>query len=469
MSIGNIFNINNSLINLTCFHCIKNTDNQSTIIKNDKYDSHITHVSDELELALLNVDKMKYKYKFWGIDDLYLDSNIKNMNMYIQTININKYMSNNKFEPITIKCTFKGILQSHKDKITSMNIPQIPFYAVTLNQNFSDISELTGISGSFLMSDKKILGMVSAIENSIVYVIPSYAIYRFLAEIKSTKLFNGICTLVGNFTICNFPKNENSTIITNGVYVENTFDINYNNYPYKDKNDKDNNKIAYANLKKNDIIIKINNIRLNEKGYIYDKKFNESVDFRTYIALNYTCGSIINLEIMRCTSGNNDYKKKNIMVRARPLYSLKYIPISFNNNLYEYKGLIFAELSEDIINNYINVGIYIGTSVSDYYLTKPYRSEIAYLIVLIDINKIALNDKLLKCVNDLGLPLVNNNKSYSIPYVTKLNKKKLCTLDEFKNAIETNEESIIKLNVYNSNKLKIIIKNNGIEEIKIDT
>jgi len=171
---------------------------------------------------------------------------------------------------------------------------------------------------------------------------------------------------------------------------------------------------------------------------------------------------------MRCTSGNNDYKKKKITLRARPLFSLKYIPISFNNNLYEYKGLIFAELSEDIINNYINVGIYIGMSVADYYLTKPYRSEIEYLIILVDINKTTLNNNLLKSINELELPLINNNKSYSIPYITKVNKKKVCTLDELKIIMESNNDNIIKLDVHNSNKLKIVIKNNEIEEIKID-
>lgn len=176
----------------------------------------------------------------------------------------------------------------------------------------------------------------------------------------------------------------------------------------------------------------------------------------------------IDLKLMRCTSGNNDYKKKRITIRARPLFSLKYIPISFNNNLYEYKGLIFAELSEDIINNYINVGIYIGMSVADYYLTKPYRSEIEYLIILVDINKTTLNNNLLKSINELGLPLINNNKSYSIPYITKVNKKKVCTLDELKNIMESNNDNIIKLDVHNSNKLKIVIKNNDIEEIKID-
>ena len=172
---------------------------------------------------------------------------------------------------------------------------------------------------------------------------------------------------------------------------------------------------------------------------------------------------------MRHTSRNDAYKEKKIKIKARPLYSLKYIQISFNNNLYNYNGLIFAELSEDIINNYMNVGIYIGLSVSNYYLNKPYRSDIEYLIVLIDIDKTVLSNDILSSVNEIGLPLIDNNKMHSIPYIKKINKKKIHTLNELKQILDNNEnENIIQMNVHNSNKIKIITKNNVIEKIKMD-
>ncbi len=460
LNIGNVFNIDDSYYVLTCFHCIKNTYGQVLRIENIDYDCHIHAVSDELELGLLTISPDDYSQnKLFTINDLQIDLNIGCLDLYIETIDIDELQSNNIFKRERIGCTFNEVIQTNNSKLTSLNSPQIPIISVTLNKSYHDISELTGLSGSFLMADDKILGIVSALENSIIYIIPSCVIYRFLNEIQSTKSFSGLCTIVGNFTTCDFENEKNEEVF--GLIVDNTFDINYNNYSYVQQ------EVSNSRIKKNDILIKINELPLDRNGYIYDHFINAFIDFRTYIALKYMCGDIIDIVIMRCTNNINDYKEKKIKLRARPIYSMRYIPITFNSDVYNYKGFIFTELSEDIINNYISNGIQIGNSVADYYLKSPYRSNTEFVIILFDIDKTQITKTILKQVNKLGLPLKHiNAKIYSVPYIFRLNNKKVISLNELTKYLESNINNIITFNVYQSNKIRLTIKNNDIYKLE---
>jgi hypothetical protein len=457
-SVGNIFNINNRKLVLTCFHSINNGYKFNIYNARNKFECGIDNISDELELGLLNIGLAK-NINCYSLDDLILSKKI-DKNLYIKSIDINKYCKTKKVEEIKLKCKFKEIFNSNKDKITSLNLPDIPIITVMLDKQYDDVSELNGISGSLLMSNNKVIGMVTLILNSLIYIIPSYVIHRFLTEIRDTNEFNGICTLVGNFTSCCFNKDDRSTDPINGIIVDETYDINYNQYRYKLPN-------QCLNIKKGDIIFELNGLEINNEMCVYDSNFGGWIDFRTYISLNYMCGETINLKIMRLMVKKNDYKEKKINILARPLHSMKYIPLSFNRNIYELDGFIFAELSEDIINNYLNMGIIIGTSVSEYYIEKPYRSETEMILVLIDINKSNLSDDILDNINNFHLPLINiNEKKYSIPYISKINKKKIMNIESLIKFVEEKENFTINLNVKNAKNIKLVIKNKRINEIK---
>jgi len=448
-SIGNIINITNTNYLLTCFHCIKNTDKQIFRYCGSEYGCSIVSTSDEFELALLLVDS-DIECTSFTFQDLYNDINIEKLQLYIKTIKGNK--------EIKLNCSFKELLVS-KTNITSLNLPQLPFITVRLTKAYSDISELSGISGSLLMSENKIIGIVSAIRNSLVYIIPSYVIFRFLKEIESINMFYGLCTLVGKFNTCDFQENG---LTIYGVYVDDAYNINYNYVSSPDL-------IKYDKLKKHDIIIKIDDKNLMKTGLIYDSIFNKHIDFRTYIALNYTNGNPIKVTLMR-QNRSKDYKQKTITIKSRTLNSLKYIPISFNHNMFDCYGLIFTELSEDIINNYLDMGILIADSIGKYYLEKPYRSDIEHIIVLIDIHKNRLPENIVNDINKIGLPLkLIKNKNYIIPYVSELNNQKIKTLDELKAALNMeNKEFVLKLIMKQSSNIKVVIKNQNIHEIKTD-
>ena len=456
LGIASLLKLDNKLYVLTCHHCINNTSNYELIIGKNKYKCSVAFISEELELALLNFE-YDIKSNFLSVDDFECDIILIDKELKINTLNLTKYVEKNKFSKFELKCSF---IETKLETVESINMPKMPFITLHLKDKFDDDFIIDGISGSLVSGkNNKIIGIVTSINNSTIQIIPSVIICRFLKEIKDTGEFNGLCTIVGKFSVCNFETDLRQQ--RNGIYVENTYNMNYNNYNYK-------NLEKGANLKNSDIIIEINNKQVNKNGYIYDDKMKSDIHLTSYIALNYTCGTLIPLKIMRLTKlNNNDYKEKKILIKARPLQSMKYIKTIFSGKTFTYNGLVFGEISEDIINNYIKVGIYIGLSLQDYYLVNPYRNDDERVVVLLDINRKLLSDQLIKVIDKLQLPLINTvNKNYSVPIVSRINKKKIVSLDDMVSILGKQLNSTIHLTIHKSNEIKGIVKNGLLMDIQ---
>ncbi|QKF93774.1 peptidase S1 Pa clan [Fadolivirus algeromassiliense] len=467
VNIGNLLTINNNTYVITCFHCIKNTMEQYIIINDKKYKCKTKYISDELELACLEVIGFHANENCFTVYDFDLNINHINHDVEVLSCDIDTFCKKNDIIKLKIDAKVINIIDTGYDKLKSLNIPIIPRYSLQLIKSFDDIYELSGLSGSFIMYNEKIIGIISSIENSLLNVIPSNVIMRFINEIKLKSSFNGLCTIVGKFQSCDFTK-ESSYEKVYGQIIENTYNINYNNYDYNISK-----MIPCNTLKKSDIIIEINGMKLNNSFKLYDSKMDYYLDFRTYIALNFICGDKIPLKIMRSTQKDpNDYTERNIFIYARPLASLRYIPISFNNNLITIGGFTFIELSEDIINNYINIGVNIGISFSEYYLKNPYRNDNEYIVVLLDIDKTMINNTLLENTNEFGFPLINiNGKIYSMATISKINKRKLQNINEFKKLLDSQSDLNIQLSVNMLNKVnnfKMTIVDHKINSLKLD-
>lgn len=465
VNIGNLFTINNKIYVLTCLHCVKNTMEQFIIIGGTHYKCKVKFISDELELACLEVINFGDRPdKIFTILDLDNDLSKVGSKVNVQTYNIDDFCGTNELNEMVLEAKIVELIDSNLDKLKSINIPIIPRYALKLDKKFNDICELSGLSGSLILNrEEKIIGIVSGIENSLINVVPACIIWRFLNEIKLSHSFSGLCSLVGKFTQCDFTK-ENSTENIYGYFVDHTYDINYNNYKYKLSNQ------IGMNLKKGDIIIEINNIKMNDKWKIFDNKLNYGIDFRTYIALNFMCGDKIPLKIMRYKKNDpTDYDEKKIFILSRPLNSMRFIPISFNNNIITIDGFTFIELSEDIINTYMNMGVYIGKSFAEYYIINPYRNDNEYIIILLDVDKSSVDKTILEHINEFGLPLINlRNNEYSMATITRVNKKKILNLDELKNILSSTNNITFQMSIDNSKKIKLMITNNKINTLKLD-
>ena len=455
ISIGNLFTINNRVYVLSCNHCVKNTMKQTFIINDKKFSCILKFFSDELELALLEVLDLTVKYTSLSIDDLDMEVKTKVQYIYINTLDIDDFIEHKTPNKITIECSN---YRMECKKVESLNIPELPVITLEID---SDIKiDMHGISGSLVYYDDKILGIVSKIIGTELNIIPGRNIYRFLTEIIRTNEFNGLCTIIGDIKMINFEREDNKPM--DGLYITDTFDINYNDYNYMKKNTK------CLNLRNEDIIFNIDNKNITVNGCVYDILLQTNITYQAYIALNYICGDEIPLKIMRCTNvKTNDYKEKSISLCARPLNSLKYIPLTSNNRILTYNGLVFGEINENIINEYIDVGIHLGYSLKEYYINNPYRNGPIHIVVLLDIDKNNLKKNISDKINTYGLPLLHiKEKEYGIPIVKKINKHKITSLDKMKSILDKQSKNTIYLNIDDIKNIKFQIEDNQLIDLQ---
>lgn len=454
LNIGNIVFINNRYYIITCYHCVKNTLNITIQIKDNRYKCYLEYFSDEFDLALLIINEYKGDHIIKP-DDFVTDLTGKS---YIKGLDISTFQRHKKIKDKIYNCKEINLITNnsvHTSNV-SYNLPKIPYISVQIQEDIDDIHELQGISGSFLMNkNKKILGIINRVENSSIHAISTSTIQRFINEIEKTGNFKGICTLVGRYASCEYVPDHESQRKGNALYVEDCMDINYNNYNYNDNN-------TYMNIRNGDLIIEVNGHKIDDHGMID----GSNIDMQTYIAMNFFCGSIIPLKILRCKNNNNDYKEKKINIRARPLSSMKYISVSFNK-LYNYHGLILVELSEDMINYYRDIGVTIGYSFRKNYIDNPYRNNLdEKIIVLINLDKKNLNKKTTEKINKLGLPLIKIEKDYTLAVLNKVNKKKINNVDELINIVKDNRDNTLYFSINDREKFKIEIKNDKIKDLK---
>lgn len=452
LSIGNLITLDNKNYILTCNHCIKNTIKHGFIFNDRHFNCSLKIYSDELELGLLEVHNMNIKCKPLDINELDMSIKTKLNDIKIVTLDIENFIDNESVEQVMMECYDYRMVYK---KIESVNMPELPIIVLQINNELK--IDVQGMSGSLIYSNDKVLGILSNVTNSGLNVIPSRNIYRFLTEFLKTNEFNGICTIVGQNNIINFETDSCDSI--NGIYIQTTYNINYNEYNYKEEN------VKCQNLKQDDIIFGIDNNTITENGTIYDKLLETYINYQSYIALNHICGNEIKLKIMRCTNiKTNDYTEKKISIRARPLNSMKYIPLVSYNNIFKYNGCVFGEINENIINEYLKIGINIGYSLKDYYINNPYRNDNIHVVVLLDIEKSSITDTLNDKLDSLGLPLLYiKDKEYSIPIIKKINKHKVTSLEKLKSILLKQERNIIYLDNGEIKTIKIHINKNKID------
>lgn len=454
ISIGNLFMVNDKIYTLTCNHCIKNTVNHEFIFNNKIFSCTLKIFSEELELALLEIHGLKISTDLLNINDLDLKIQTSDTKMILYTLNIDDYIEHQQCNPMAIECFNYRMVYK---KMESLNIPELP--SILMQASIITEMDMHGMSGSLIFANGKILGMLSNIKNSDMYVIPSRTIYRFLMEFIKTNNFVGLCTIVGDTQIIEFETDEGKQL--KGIHILNTLNIDYNNYPYTQ------NRSKCSNFKLDDIIINIDNKEIVEDGKVYDDFLQTYINYQSYISLNYICGDEIKFNIMRCVNIKlSDYKEQKLLIRARPLNSIKYIPLMSTNNIFTYNGLVFGIINENIIKEYNNVGINIGYSLREYYINNPYRNEQLDVIVLLDINKNGLDKKIIEKIDSIGLPVHHiSEKEYAIPVIKKINKHKITSLEKLKEILVLQLKNTIYITMNNIN-IKIQMNNKQIIDIQ---
>jgi len=325
-----------------------------------------------------------------------------------------KIVSNN------IECIFKEIKY---DTINRFNCPQLPIMHMILSDT-NNVLTLESISGSSVLCDNKLIGMVHSFskKNETVYVIPIYILEK----------------LINNYI------NKQTSM---SLYVD------WNEETYHLKNTYDN------NLHRGDIIFGINGNPIMYGHLINCIEMNIVMPFDTYIMLHQKEGKIqIQYKKDRSDKTRMEY------ICLTPLDTITIMPYKDKKYL-KWRGLTFVVLTDELIQYYQKLNYNLSGLVMKIYEKKYIDSKIkSNHIVLININwnEISTEDNTQYIIN--GFPLIIDNSNYSynskekhiIPILYTINNNKIMSLDDIATYGNKNEKCICE---YRTNNLRKIIIN----------
>jgi hypothetical protein len=469
-SIGLVINLEKSSYVLTCLHGIKNAyelNFYSFDIKSEGRDKDkirkiqldLATYSTESDLALL---KMK-------VDDIE-GVNIDTFDQKIPSIDarLKLYLVDYKHRSRDHIDIIKNIYNCVNENITfenqqSFNMPLLPYINIMSSKLLKDkfsYSELRGISGSIVLDENDtIVGIIlSVTDDNVISILPSVTIRSFLEEFIKKGNFNGLCNILAQVSFCSIDIDEREEKFC--YLIDNNFGINYNTCSLYD------NITKRSNLKNGDMIFKIDNREFDSDGTVYCEKMDCKLPLSTYIALNYMCGDSIPLTIFRNTP-KGSYDEKNININARPCWTAKYLPDVFNGNYSNYNGMIFIELSEELIDDYNNHNIMLVGSSQDNYELFPYRNGNDRVIVLIDILRKDITDEETEAFDKLKLPLINiKGNMYNILVIKKINGKKVSNINTLKKLFKNSNKNNILFQQTKDIKVSFTYTNDKFESMK---
>ncbi len=340
-------------------------------------------------------------------------------------------------------------------------MPELPYINVTVFDNNVDLDEfLDELSGSIVKNkSNEIVGIISKIftDSKIISIIPTVSICRFFDEYKKNDTFYGICNIIAKVKDCEIEINNNTQY---GLQIDDNYDINYNKCVF-DNSILKTTKIRGQNLRNNDVICEINNLKLNDENMVYCKAIGMNVPVSTYIALNYMIGDMIEFVIYRPSSNI-----KRIKIKARPIKTAKYLPILYDKKYIDYNGLIFIELSEELIELYVNNGYYFDKVVDEYMDKRPYRNSDEKIVVLIDIIRKKISKKDLLLFDKLNIPFeCSTEQNYNIYKLTKINKNKVTCLESIKDILTHKKDILYFTSSFKETNLKIVYEKTTLSQI----
>ncbi len=337
----NGYGININGVILTAFHVIENKE----IIKIKSRHFVLDLVIDEYDLALLKEPDKDINYDVF-LNDLckYAAKNNRDIDS----------LKNNTFY---IKDSEIQMIDSQCDYIKTNLFPPIPVFIFSSSQG----EDYSGYSGCGVIRKNILYGLLISqnIITQCITALPINIIYMILSH-----------------------------------YINNSMRFYYLPINLK-KNIVGNN---YRNLMRNDVLYRVNNIKLNDGIYdgIYDNRLMASVPLETYLLLNGFRN--INIEYYRIIKNKEKLCMSNVFLK---IFDYENIKLNFKDSGKQtyVNDLIFSELSEENILEMYRNNIRIPNNIYDniYSKTKTiYLKEIRNC-VLFDIfkkNNVNLDEEL---------------------------------------------------------------------------
>lgn len=316
---------------------------------------------------------------------------LNELNNYIRYINISEIDNhiNTQFK------IFKSNLILNLNKIEntflkSNILPEILLgkFNIIFNKFITTTTDLSGLSGSVCYKDKHIFGLLVSQNNSDIEVIPVEIIYDLLNIHHKHK-------------IRYIPININGNIITSN----------------------------YKNLYKNDMIIQMNDINVDDFGMVYFDKYKQYISISTYILLYEH--NIIYFKIQRNT--HKSKKKIEIQYKIENFTENKIqINIKENEKKIIIKNLCFKELSEEYLLKIYSIKKIPSINYANIYSNKK-------LLYLDDNNT---DENIIDKSSLLLLNKISGHKINNLNQIKHYFNQKKCVIE----LINSNNE-IIKINI----------------------
>lgn len=340
---------------------------------------------------------------------------------------VTESLKNNKLKINSLKAT----IVNHKlEKQMSLNYPMLKYFYITFDDlDVYDDEQIEGLSGTSVLLNDKIIGVLLNIldGSNNVSIIPSSIILMFLIHI-----------------------NENNTENTNDYYLTGVpflYTIGQTDLgDGKQSNILIVTKTYCSQIKIDDVITSINGLNFNKYGFI--NSVNLPMD--TWISMNNF--KKIVLTLFRDVKKNDDYQKIDVAVTPHFINTKIKIPISSKIDYCMWSGLIFIQLTEEILKYYHNLGTSLYTSLIEHHFNNPFDDNEKKIIVMIDMDKTHMSPKIQDLFSKYNLPISQPKMNiFDVPVVTKCDGKNVKNLADL----------IDKLNMGKTHRISMVTKFSG--------
>jgi hypothetical protein len=343
-----------------------------------------------------------YDITIMKLKDQYItDADVYKALSMIKFLNFSKVNKGTNIETLDtlLKLTIDSVLFA---KLTSEMCPKIPLFQCDVKD--IETSSLEGYSGSFVHVDDKMVGMIISMMNGHIEIMSFEIIKLLIANCMNSPPK----VLPMNVSLCEIDINDSICDITCLYVKEQTINFNTN----KKKN---------VGFKQGCVISGINGLNFNKFGEIYYATLDCYIPYDTYLLL-------WGKDIMISYYKPDDDKIKNIIIKQKNVTDDVFGVRIFDSGVYyNHNGMIFAELSEQII-------AYCKTNniTLPYEIVKSYGKMITSdkIIVMVNIRNLHIETK--KQFVDHGVLISNVLNKY--PILLKIGNKRIKSLKDIYSA-----------------------------------
>ena len=303
------------------------------------------------------------------------------------------------------------------DHVYGNIIPKVPLITFTC-----DKEDVYGFSGSSLLIDDQIIGIVNNYsEDGYLAALPLPLVALIASNaIQHNPIFKGV------YLATEIIEVEEEQALYH--LITNTGQIKYGKFKFGT----------------NDIICGINGKGFNEDGYIFCDGLDMSVPLGTFVMIETYLGNTLNFKLIKCVGG--EHKNDPIEQMVQPnLYDDMYNVSVFNKHRYCCMGgLIFTELSEELILAVGKTGVVLDGPIFGQYKTLNFLGgkAVTKYVVLIDVDYKMLSVILADKLKDKGVPYVKYGDNYQLLILTKINGIEIKDFEGVENALGANAFNI---------------------------